>query len=704
MTFLHPWAIWIGVAAAGLPVAVHFLTRPRPTRMPLSTLRFVREAVYQRRARHRLRDIVLLVLRTLAVLLLALAVAQPQWGGQPLVSERQEGDAVRVVLLDVSQSMAAADHGIEAIERARTIAASYLRYRPLLQANLILAAAAPKAVFDAPSTNFDALRDELTHCQALPQRLDAQRALDLAADMLAPAGENDRRRRELVIVADFQRASWAKADFGQLPADTQIQLESTATTEPPANLAILRAEVRSQNTQGGGAQLIVEIGNFSPTPRRATVEVAIGQSTWRLEAVCPAGRITTLSDDIELRRVGWQSGEARLVGVDDALAADNVYPFVVRVKTKPVYALVTGQKIDLRPSSSHFLQCALVPEDADGKDASGRVIRLDPADMDATALATADLILLDHPGKLSDEAIQLLCGLLHRGRPVIYVASELIDATNLKRLGDAAGGGLRMPVEFSPPPAGQPRRNLSIVSARREEPPFRVFGDNIPAVLGQLRFAGGLSSRRLENALEEEELATYSDGSACMVCTSSEAGALAVLNADLAASNLPKTAMFVPLVNELVLRMLERNHRDRPCNCGEPLVVRLPSEAGAAAGLQIAAMDNTNDNNSQTLGELADEGPGTTWRWNAPQRPGVYSVRRGDDSVFSLSVNLPGEESDLESLPPEVLRDRMGGGKHVYYHRAFGESERSDDAWKWFAAVCVACMIGEIGAMLAFKN
>ena len=72
MTFLHPWAILIGAIAAGLPVAVHLLTRPRPVRMPLSTLRFVHEAVRQRAARHRLRDFLILALRTVAVLLIAL--------------------------------------------------------------------------------------------------------------------------------------------------------------------------------------------------------------------------------------------------------------------------------------------------------------------------------------------------------------------------------------------------------------------------------------------------------------------------------------------------------------------------------------------------------------------------------------------------------------------------------------------------------
>jgi aerotolerance regulator-like protein len=73
MTFVHGWALAVGAAVAAMPVIIHWLTRPRPVRLPLSTIRFVREGVRQRRARHRLRDFVVLGLRTLAVLLIAWA-------------------------------------------------------------------------------------------------------------------------------------------------------------------------------------------------------------------------------------------------------------------------------------------------------------------------------------------------------------------------------------------------------------------------------------------------------------------------------------------------------------------------------------------------------------------------------------------------------------------------------------------------------
>ena len=37
---------------------------------------------------------------------------------------------------------------------------------------------------------------------------------------------------------------------------------------------------------------------------------------------------------------------------------------------------------------------------------------------------------------------------MRRGRPILYVTGELVDAVNLKRLAQAAGG-LPMPAEFS---------------------------------------------------------------------------------------------------------------------------------------------------------------------------------------------------------------------------------------------------------------
>jgi hypothetical protein len=710
MTFLHPWAIALGVLTAGLPVAVHFLTRPRPVRMPLSTLRFLREAVHQRRARHILRDFIILALRTLAILLIALAIARPQWGQRPLISEGHDDDAVRVVALDVSQSMAATDHGIAALERARTAVANYLRYRPNLEVNLLLAGAAPRSVFESPSTNFDALRDELAAARELPQRVDVQKIVETAGKMLAPQSPEDKRRRELVIVSDFQRSAWAKANFASLPEGTQIQFESVAPAETPPNVAILAVRAVSQESGGGQAQLEVDVHNYSTATRKVEVEVQIGDSLWHLKAACSPERMTTLAQEIEWKRTGWQAGEARLLGCDDALKEDNVRPFVVHIQAQPVYALVTRQSAAQRPSSSHYLECALAPKHGD-REKAAQVRRIDPAEADTAALAPADLILLDHPGKLADDKIKLLASFLRRGRPMLYVAAEMIDATNLKNLAEAAGSGVQLPVEFTPPAAGQSRRDLTLAAVKRDRPPFNVFGDNLNAIVGQLRFAGGLNSRRVEGRIAEDVLASYSDGSASVVLASSDAGSLAVINADLKDSNIPKTWAFLPLVEELVHGLLDRGRVNDTAYCGEQMVVQLPGDVGPSPGLKLVGLSAESiarveeaQTSEKPCGELGDESAGAVWRWNAPVKPGVYGVKHDQNVIFAKAVALPPDESDLETLDLAKLTDRLAAGHAAYYHSATAEGQRRDDLWMWLVSSCVLCMIGETGAMIIFRD
>ncbi len=736
MSFLHPWAIAIGLVAAAAPLAIHLLTRPRPVRLPLSTLRFVRMAVQQQRARHRLRDLLILALRTAAILLLALAVAQPRWGERPMVSDAQPGDAVRVVLVDASLSMAAREGGVERLERARTVAAGFLRYRPGLRANLVVGAAVPRSVFEQPSTNFDALRAELAGLNVRPERIDVVAAIEEAGRLLAPRGPDDRARRELVVVSDFQRTSWARADFAALPEGTNIQLESVAAERALDNLAIVRAEARPAGAQGNTVRVEVDVANYSPAPRTATVEVAFeptrgkrdrsdlseapsgpsrqigpvpfspqGYTVWRQEVVLPPGGQTTLADQFDLRGSGWQAGRAALVGVDDALPADDARGLVVQFRGRPSYLLVTRQRPEQRPSSSHYLQCALVPDARLGGDASARLRRVDLAELDATALAAADVILLDHPGLLTDEAIGMLAGLLRRGRPIVYVTAETVDATNLRRLGDVAGSGLQMPVEFLPPPQGAVRRDLFLASIDERHPAFAVFGDQLGALAGGLRFAGGLASRRRDQGLADDVLATYSDGSACLVVTASDAGTLAIVNADLAASNLPRSAAFVPLLEELLGELRQgRASGGRPAFCGEPLVVQLPPEAGTAAELHVAAAGEPPAGAAESFGRLTDESAGVVWHWPAPPRPGVYEVRRDDEVVFAQVADVPFEESPLESLEADVLTERLLAGRAVYFSGAAGRQEQRHEVWKWLAVACVVCLLGEVIGLYAFRT
>jgi hypothetical protein len=701
MTFLNPWAIYVGLGAAALPVVVHWLTRPRPRRMPLSTLRFVHEAIRDRRARHRLRDFIILALRTLAIVAVALAIARPRFGDRSSTFEGASGDAVAVVLLDQSASMNAVNGGVAAIERARTVAAGCLRYRPGLRADLVLANSTARAVFDRPSSNFEALRDELGRCRALPVALDAGLALEKAAEILAPESESDRRDRELIIVSDFQRSSWSAADFSVLPANTRIRFEAVSPPQRLSNVAIVRAEGRAMAAGGRGVQLEVDVLNSAPAPRQVAVEFSLGESAWRLSGVCPADGKTTLSLPVDLRQSGWQHGQARLLEIDDALALDNVRPVAFHLRPEVVVALVTRQTERQRPSSSHYIQCALAPGPQDSQ-GGVRIDRIDPLTLEAASLAGSDLIVLAHPGRLAPEGLQLIAGVLRRGRPLLYVAAEPADAVNLRQLADAVGGGWRLPVEFSPRPAGQARREVSLAAVRGEEPPLRAFGDALPALVRQLRFTPGLGSRPLPGGLAGDLRAAYSDGSACLVVAAADAGAVAVLNVDLLRSNLPRSGAFVPIVSELVDHLLEHHRRGQSASCGEPLIRQLPSDAAPCAGLTI--VPPVEGDGEADYGELVDEAAGPLWRWLSPTETGVYRVCRGTDVVYAAAIQTPADESDLSVLPADVLTDRLAGGRQSVYRGMQDDDRGNDDVWKWCAVGCVLAMLGEIGALLAFRT
>ncbi|MEX2216043.1 MAG: BatA and WFA domain-containing protein [Phycisphaeraceae bacterium] len=705
MNFVHPVMLAAG-AAVVLPLIIHWMTRPRPVRLSLSTIRFVLQAVQQKRARYRLRDFLVLFLRAVAIALLVYAFARPVTSEKPLVSPSESGEGVRVIIVDASASMGSVSRGVSLFEKARPLAAQYLPTGGGMKLNVILAGATPHALFDAPGSNSGALREELGKAQPRPQRLAAQAAVNLAAQMLAKSAPE--LKRELVIISDFQRSNWSAVDFEPLPKDTKIELKSVAEGDRP-NLGLLRVAAQGRAEQGRELRVEIEVGNYSATARTVTVELSIGSITRQVTELCSPQMTTTLSASIAPSDAGWQIGQAKLIDVEDALRVDDERVFVLDVRPSPTYLLLTRESAAPRASSSHFVERALAPGGSGSTSAgssetgavtrpaagAARVVRIAPAQFDREA-AAADLIVIDHPGRLPPESVNLLLSVLRRGRPVLYIVSESVDATNLKLLTEAAGTEMRMPVEFLPPQAGERRRGLFLAEVTRDESPFSIFGESLPAVTAPLRFAGGLPSRGLDGGLKDDVLATYSDRSAAIVTTACGAGALGVINADLSDSNLSSSPAFVPLLQELVSRLMGNAASQSNVNSGEMLAVYLPPEAGAVEGLAIEPAEQT--------GSLIEERGMIAWRWTAAGEPGTYRVRRGEQTVFAVASAVPREESDMRSVDATVMQ-RLGGGRELRFSGAADEDlNQKDRAWAWALVACAVCMMLEVLVLKSFAT
>jgi hypothetical protein len=76
MVFLNPWFL-LGLFAAAIPVLIHLLHVRKLRTVEFSSLRFLKELQKSRLRTLRIRQLLLLLLRTLLIISLVLAFARP---------------------------------------------------------------------------------------------------------------------------------------------------------------------------------------------------------------------------------------------------------------------------------------------------------------------------------------------------------------------------------------------------------------------------------------------------------------------------------------------------------------------------------------------------------------------------------------------------------------------------------------------------
>lgn len=101
MEFANPAFLWT-LAAAALPLALHLFARRRRAQVQFSTLMFFTRQRRNLSLRRRLRELLILTLRTLALIILAMALARPFINKHGFISN---GATSSVIVLDDSASM-----------------------------------------------------------------------------------------------------------------------------------------------------------------------------------------------------------------------------------------------------------------------------------------------------------------------------------------------------------------------------------------------------------------------------------------------------------------------------------------------------------------------------------------------------------------------------------------------------------------------
>lgn len=687
-------APWLSFAApqwlAGLlavlgPVAAHLWSRRLgpPRRFP--AVRLMVEAQRDTRRATRLNDVALLLLRCLAIALIALAFAQPvtrSWEARaalaPAVGERSGESAQRAVLIvDASASMSRVVGGRTLFERASDEAAAMIeRGGSATEWAVVIAADPPRALLPEPTRSTEALLRRLRAAEVSGRHAALADAYRLAGRwMIADEG----RPTVLHVWSDGQSTATAGAgDVAALPDGTTFVPHVMMTNEAPSNLGVSAARLDPDRPMvGRRAAIVAEVRNFGDRPRRATVrfsgvagggEKALdlagnGRATVRFDvrATRTAATVATIAID---DREGWS--------IDDRQSVPLLNRGPVDV------ALLSRGAVDDPAGPAFYVARAISP-------ASGGRLRARVLDLEAIeSAARPEVVVSVAPPGLSDRQRETLAEWAQAGTGFVEVGASVLPAS-LSPLVRAHDASVDAPAKLSPIDAG--------------EPPWSVFEGEALATLLSVGFEHPIAVTRQPG---RRVLARWVDDGPAMASGSAGRGRVIQWAVEMKGARpaLFRSPAFVPLMQELVEAVRATTSPLAEAQPGQR--VRQVLEAPAPAeGLKLVdpngnAVEATlyRDEHGTVIGEATlPTGPSAIgfYRW----------LDAGGRLVGAISVALDERESDLRHGPIPAPGAGEPATPDAGDKEASAATSRSGrwverPLWPWFVAAAALALCGEL--------
>ncbi len=389
MSFLAPWFLLLGAAAA-VPLLLHLLRRRIGTRVEFPAARYLARAEREHSRTLRLRNLLLMMLRVAAVLVVALAAARPA----TRLLGRGHGPTALAVVLDNSLSTTVIENGHPLFAQLETLA------------RRVLGAAGPgdrvwlvTADGVARAGTASELGQALDHVSPLGGAGDPELALSRAAASVRAAGLPT---RQLALITDGQKSTWSGAPAtGTVPVIAWVP-----RTRPPANRAVVSARAEPERwTPRGTVRARVQASDST------TYRIMLGTRTMARGTAAPGEEIVVRAAPPER---GWQTGTVELD--PDELPGDNVRHFAAWVGPATRAHVAAG--------AGPFVANAMDVLRGDGRVADGGDVAVVPADeltaLPALIVAPSDPVRVGAANRaLSRAGVPWQFGAVRRGAAVV---------------------------------------------------------------------------------------------------------------------------------------------------------------------------------------------------------------------------------------------------------------------------------------------
>ncbi len=647
MNFLAP-AFFAGLAAIAIPVIIHLINRERKVVIEFPSLMFLQRIPYRSVRRQKIRHLLLLILRCLAVALLVAAFARPFFEKKHAAVSTTGAREV-VILLDRSASMGYADRWSKAKDAARKTVSGLTQTD---HASLVLFAG-DATVATEPMATTDRVTAAISAAKLGSEGTKYAPALKLASQILAASSLP---RREVVLISDFQKVGWANHNEIVFPPGTVVTPVDLGG--PVAADVAVSAVTTDRDSTGDRDRVTVasRIVNTGPKPKNIDVTLSVGGRDAQTERITvPASGTKQVAFSPIAVPTGATKASVRIT--PDSLVQDDVLNFTVAPDEAVQVLLV--DPASPRPNQSLFVSRALSIGDRPSFRVTEKsVAELTPRDFDGRAL-----VVLNEVAPPGGEIGKRLRAMLDGGGGVLLVPGTERAESWPADWRSVLPATIGQPIDRSTDAGG------TLSSIDYAHPIFELF--NAPRS-GDFSTARFYRYRSLTPQAGATVPARFDDGSPAIVERSVGSGKLVIWASTLDGywTNLPLQSVFLPFVHQLG-KHVGRYADPRPFFiAGEVLDLSRHGELTAPFTAGHAA---------DTSATLVIEAPsGAKERVSAMgaghlvtlHEQGVYELRGPSTPAGSgrpIAVNVDPAESDLSHLDPQdvVLAVTAASGQRV---------------------------------------
>jgi hypothetical protein len=681
---VSPWMLgWL--AAAAVPILIHLWTRQRYREMPWAAMEYLLAAIHRHTRRMKFEQWLLLAVRTLLIVLLVLAVAEPYLKDTTFASVAG-GRTHRVLVIDGSYSMAYKPGEKSCFDRAKELAQQWVEESRQGDAfTLVLMSSPPRLVVGTPALERAALLEELDKLRLPHGTADLPATVATVLEVVQKVRRENPRltRHEVYFLTDLGRVGWAPELTGA--AEAEFRRRSRELAELATLVVIDLGQANSQNlavtelrvgepvvTLANSASIQAKVKNFGPrASSRQRLELLVdGRAAGEAyvaagEGGLPPGGEESAAFSYRFETPGDHDVEVRLqpAAQYDALDIDNH-----RFLALPVKQFVRVLCVNGRPSgepykdATDYLRVALSPQ---GERAEGSLTRVDVVSESALRevyLDRYDCVFLANVARFVSSEAQLLQSYLRHGGGLVFFLGDQVssDGYNDELASDRPGRVRLLPARLALSPREAPPRQFfhfdpldyrhPIVSAFRgregagllSTPVKKYFKLIVPKQSKAhvaLAFEGG------DPAIVEEQIHR---GRVVLVATS----------ADCSWTPMPLWPSYVPIVQELLAYAMGGQLQQRNFLVGQTLGSLVSTPAA-----DVAVRLETPEGRSEPI-RLRPEGDYSSWSFSDTFSSGIYAVRFGPPVSRSdlFAVNVDTVESDLTKLTAEQLRQGLWSG------------------------------------------